>query len=296
MNGGRQDAAAPAEGRLLETVRTVSSLRAQVRDWRSRGETVGLVPTMGALHDGHLALVQAAQARCDRVIATIFVNPAQFGPTEDFGAYPRTEAEDADKLRAHRTDLLFAPGVEEIYPGGFATAVHVAGVSEGLCGGHRPGHFDGVATVVSKLLLQALPDAAFFGEKDYQQLQVIKRVAADLDIPVEIVGVLTVREADGLALSSRNVYLDPAQRRIAPALYGELVALAAAIELGENATLAIGRARRRLVDAGFDRVEYVELRDPDSLAPVGDAGRPARLLAAAWLGRTRLIDNIAVGG
>jgi pantoate--beta-alanine ligase len=280
---------------LMETVRTVACLRARVRDWRATGQTVGLVPTMGALHDGHLALVRAAQARCDRVIATIFVNPAQFGPTEDFDAYPRTEEADAAKLRSRRTDLLFAPGVGEIYPAGFATTVHVAGVSEGLCGGHRPGHFDGVATVVSKLLLQALPDIAFFGEKDYQQLQVIKRVAADLDIPVEIVGVPTVREADGLALSSRNVYLDARQRRIAPALYREMVVLGAAIERGESAATAIAGARRRLVDAGFDRVEYLELRDAASLAPVADARGSARMLAAAWLGRTRLIDNISVG-
>lgn len=292
----RPGVAEPAEGALLETVRTVASLRARVRDWRAEGRTIGLVPTMGALHDGHLALIRAAQARCDRVIATIFVNPAQFGPTEDFDAYPRTEETDAAKLRSHMTDLLFAPGVGEIYPAGFATTVHVAGVSEGLCGGHRPGHFDGVSTVVSKLLLQALPDIAFFGEKDYQQLQVIKRVTADLDIPVEIVGVPTVREADGLALSSRNVYLDPRQRGIAPGLYRELVALGAAIERGENVGATIAAARRRLVDSGFDRVEYLELRDARSLAPVADANGPARLLAAAWLGRTRLIDNIAVGG
>lgn len=281
---------------MLETVRTVASLRTRVAQWRARGETVGLVPTMGALHDGHLALVRAAQSRCRRVIATIFVNPAQFGPTEDFDAYPRTEDEDAAKLQPLGTDLLFAPGVGEMYPDGFATTVHVAGVSDGLCGGHRPGHFDGVATVVSKLLLQALPDVAFFGEKDYQQLQVIKRVTADLAIPVEIVGVPTVREADGLALSSRNVYLDPAQRRIAPGLYREMVALGEAIERGEPAVRAIARARRHLVDAGFDRVEYLELCDTHSLAPISDATRAARLLAAAWLGRTRLIDNIAVGG
>jgi pantoate--beta-alanine ligase len=291
----RPGALDPARTPLMETVRTVACLRARVRDWRATGQTVGLVPTMGALHDGHLALVRAAQARCDRVIATIFVNPAQFGPTEDFDAYPRTEEADAAKLRSRRTDLLFAPGVGEIYPAGFATTVHVAGVSEGLCGGHRPGHFDGVATVVSKLLLQALPDIAFFGEKDYQQLQVIKRVAADLDIPVEIVGVPTVREADGLALSSRNVYLDARQRRIAPALYREMVVLGAAIARGESAATAIAGARRRLVDAGFDRVEYLELRDAASLAPVADARGSARMLAAAWLGRTRLIDNISVG-
>jgi pantoate--beta-alanine ligase len=292
----RPGVAEPADGTLLETVRTVASLRARVRDWRAEGWTIGLVPTMGALHDGHLALIRAAQARCDRVIATIFVNPVQFGPTEDFDAYPRTEETDAAKLRSHMTDLLFAPEVGEIYPAGFATTVHVAGVPEGLCGGHRPGHFDGVSTVVSKLLLQALPDIAFFGEKDYQQLQTIRRVTADLDIPVEITGVPTVREADGLALSSRNVYLDPGQREIAPGLYRELVVLGAAIEQGESVGATIAGARRRLVDSGFDRVEYLELRDARSLVPVADANGPARLLAAAWLGRTRLIDNIAVGG
>jgi len=281
--------------RGLETVRTIADLRQRIAAWRAAGETIGLVPTMGALHAGHLALVEAARARCGRVAATIFVNPAQFAPEEDFASYPRDEGEDAAKLAALGTDLLFAPPVEEVYPQGFATTVRVAGISDGLCGDHRPGHFEGVATVVAKLLNQSLPDAAFFGEKDYQQLQVIRRLAADLDIPVEIVGVPTVREADGLALSSRNAYLSAAERRVAPALHGALAHLAAALEAGPGDIAGIlAGGREALTEAGFTEVEYLELRDAVTLAPIAGLDRPARLLAAAWLGPTRLIDNLPV--
>src|SRR5687767_10448448 len=203
----------------MAVARSVVALRQAVGEWRAAGLRVGLVPTMGAIHDGHLALVRAARGQCDRVVASLFVNPKQFGPSEDFTAYPRDEATDRAAFARGGVDLVFAPTVEEMYPDGFATTVQVGGPSEGMDGAHRPGHFDGVATVVSKLLLQCLPDAAYFGEKDYQQLTVVRRMVRDLDIPVRIEGVPTVREADGLALSSRNVYLSPPERQIAPLLY-----------------------------------------------------------------------------
>src|SRR3984893_1515204 len=205
-------------GRQLDIVRTIADLRSHIARRRKSGARIGLVPTMGALHEGHLALVRAARAECDRGVATIFVNPKQFAPNEDLAAYPRREAADLDMLRVAGVSLVFMPAVAEIYPPGFATTVRVAGLTDCLCGAHRAGHFDGVATVVSKLLLQSLPDTAYFGEKDYQQLLVVRRLARDLDIPVQIAGVPTVREADGLALSSRNAYLSPGERRIAPGL------------------------------------------------------------------------------
>jgi len=278
----------------LQIVRAVADLRDRVRAWRGAGQTVALIPTMGALHDGHLALVRAALAACDRTVATLFVNPTQFGEGEDFDSYPRSEAADAAKLDTVGADLLFAPPVAEMYPEGFATKVTVAGVSAGLCGAGRPGHFDGVATVVTKLLLQALPDIAFFGEKDYQQLCVIRRFVRDLDIPVEIGGVPTVREADGLALSSRNAYLDAGERAAAPALYRTLAETAGALAEGAAAAETLDRAKADLADAGFDSVEYLEFRAADDLAPLDRADRPGRLLAAARLGRTRLIDNVPV--
>src|SRR5262249_21433730 len=196
--------------------RSIAALRRMVAAWRAQGDNIGLVPTMGALHRGHLALVAAAQAECRRVVVSIFVNPRQFGPQEDFAAYPRPEEADLAVLAEARVDLAFIPTVAEIYPPGAATTISVAGLSEGLCGAHRPGHFDGVATVVAKLLIEAAPDRAYFGEKDYQQLLVVTRMARDLDLPVAIVGVPTVREPDGLALSSRNVYLAPDERTVAP--------------------------------------------------------------------------------
>lgn len=279
----------------LATVRTVADLRAQVRTWRQDGLRVGFVPTMGALHRGHLSLVQTALSRVDRVIASVFVNPSQFGPNEDFQAYPRQESTDADLLADTGAHLLYAPTVTEMYPPGFATTVTVAGVSAGLCGEVRPGHFAGVATVVTKLLLQALPDVAVFGEKDYQQLQVIRRLVRDLDIPVTVIGAATVREPDGLALSSRNAYLSAEERSVAPAIYRVLTSLAERLRLSDEAAaplLAAGSVDLR--HAGFSSVDYLELRDAETLAPLTHADRPARLLVAARLAKTRLIDNIAV--
>lgn len=279
----------------LAVARSVADLRAVVGEWRQAGQRVGLVPTMGALHAGHLSLIETVQAQADRVVATIFVNPTQFGPDEDLDKYPRKELADAEKLAAAGVDLLFAPTVDEMYPTGFSTTVSVAGVSEGLCGGHRPGHFDGVSTVVSKLFLQCLPDVAVFGEKDYQQLQVIKRFARDLDFPIEVIGAPTVREPDGLALSSRNAYLDQDQRAIAANLPRILNQTAASIASGDSGIKALlQKGVADLAAAGFDPVEYLELRDAESLTPISNLDRPARLLVAAHLGSTRLIDNVAV--
>lgn len=278
----------------LDIVRSVADLRARVKYWRDQGLSVAFVPTMGALHRGHLTLVETGLELADRVVASIFVNPTQFGPNEDLSRYPRQEAKDAEALYEAGCHLLFAPNVEEMYPQGFATSVSVAGVSEGLCGTVRPGHFAGVATVVTKLLLQCLPDLALFGEKDWQQLAVIRRLARDLDIPVEIVGVPTVREADGLAMSSRNAYLSPEERAIAPAIHRALVAVAEGLKAGRPAEELCHRAAADLIAAGFKSVDYVEVRDADSLAPLATLTRPARILAAARLGGARLIDNIGV--
>jgi pantoate--beta-alanine ligase len=272
-------------------VRQVAALRAQVAEWTGAGESVGLVPTMGALHDGHLALVRRAKAGCRRAVATIFVNPTQFGPNEDFAAYPRDEARDRALLGTAGCDLLFAPPTEEVYPDGFSTAVSVKGLTRHLCGPFRPGHFTGVATVVTKLLLMAQPARAYFGEKDFQQLQVIRRLARDLDIPVEIVGVPTVREADGLALSSRNRYMTPAERQVASALPRLMQDLVAHLAAGSDAEAALAEGRVRLEAAGFDRVDYLELADEATLTPTAKPAGPARLFVAAWIGRTRLIDN-----
>lgn len=287
------DSAAPLAGSLA-IVRTVAELRARVRIWRAGGERVGLVPTMGALHDGHLSLVARALGECDRAVVTLFVNPKQFGPHEDFARYPRDEAADAAKLAAAGADLLYAPDVATMYADGFATAVTVAGLTESMEGAVRPGHFAGVATVVAKLLNQAGADDAYFGEKDYQQLAVIRRLAVDLDIATRIHGVPTVREADGLALSSRNAYLTLAQRKIAPALQRALAEAAAALTNGAAVPPTLEAARAAILKAGFDAVDYVELCDADTLTPLSAAKRPARLLAAARLGTTRLLDNVAV--
>lgn len=278
----------------IEVVREIAALRAKVNEWRRQGETIGLIPTMGALHDGHLALVKAAKRTCDRAVATIFVNPTQFAPHEDFEAYPRDEADDIAKLDGLSTDLAFIPGVGEMYAEGFSTKVSVSGLTEGLCGASRPHFFGGVATVVTKLLLQALPDRAYFGEKDYQQLQVVRRMARDLDIPVTIVGVPTVREADGLAMSSRNWYLTPEERAIAPTLNKVLRDIAKRVKSGEPCATAIEAGTATLAAAGFDPVDYVAVCDAETLEPLEQADRPARVLAAAFLGRTRLIDNIPV--
>jgi pantoate--beta-alanine ligase len=288
-------AAAPKEKiGTLPVVRSGAALRHEVSRWRNADKTVALVPTMGALHAGHLALVERARALCDRVVASLFVNPAQFAPNEDFARYPRDEAGDAAKFAAAHADLLYAPPLEEIYPPGFAASIDVGALAAGQDGRFRPGHFRGVATVVAKLLLQARPDVACFGEKDYQQLQVVKRLVRDLDIPVRIEGVATVREPDGLALSSRNLYLSPAERAVAPALYRVLGEAAARLEAGEGAAPALADAAAALMRAGFTKIDYVEACDALTLAPLARADRPGRLLAAAWLGKTRLIDNVPV--
>ena len=272
-------------------VRRIGDLREAIAPWRKAGETIGLVPTMGSLHEGHLALVRRAKAENARVVATLFVNPTQFGVNEDLASYPRDEAADRALLGGAQADLLFAPGVEEIYPAGFATTVTVARLTDHLCGPHRPGHFAGVATVVAKLLNEALPARAYFGEKDFQQLQVIRRMARDLDIATIIVGVPTVREEDGLALSSRNRYLSAGERLRAAALPQLLRAAAAHVANGRPAAPEIEIVRKGLGAAGFEKIDYVSLAGEAELQPLAKAEKPCRLFAAAWLGRTRLIDN-----
>ncbi|HET7371421.1 MAG TPA: pantoate--beta-alanine ligase [Gammaproteobacteria bacterium] len=280
----------------MKIVDQVAPLRAAVAEWRATGERVALVPTMGNLHAGHLALVERARELADRVVVSIFVNPLQFGPNEDLAAYPRTPEEDLAKLAAVGADAVFAPGVEVMYPEGEARAtIHVAGLEDMLCGASRPGHFTGVATVVAKLFNMASPDVAVFGNKDYQQLAVIRRMVSELAFPVEIVGVPTVREADGLAMSSRNRYLSAAERQQAPALHRALRDAAARLRAGERdfAALETGAAQQ-LEAAGF-RSDYVAIREPDTLAAPDAASDAFIVLGAACLGRARLIDNVAVG-
>ncbi|NQW01099.1 MAG: pantoate--beta-alanine ligase [Rhodospirillales bacterium] len=278
----------------MKTVRTIAELREHVRGWRKQDKTVGLVPTMGGLHAGHVSLVEQSRTCTDRTIATLFVNPTQFAPHEDFATYPRTEEDDRQMLEQAGTDLLFAPNVSEIYPDGHSTRVEVQSLSHILEGEFRPDFFTGVATVVTKLLLQALPDVAIFGEKDYQQLCVIKTLARDLDIPVRIIGGATVREADGLAMSSRNQYLTAEEREIAPVLFEAITQVAEKVRDGGSAADLRTWAEAKLTKAGFGAVDYVAVRDAQTLGPVRDASRPARVLAAAYLGRARLIDNVAV--
>jgi len=275
----------------IPIVRTIHALRAQVAKWRKAGESIALVPTMGALHEGHLSLIALAKAKADRVVVSIFVNPIQFGPREDFKIYPRDEVGDLEKLGAAGVDIVFAPEVAEMYPEGFKTQIKIGDLTEGLCGASRPNHFDGVATVVAKLLMQCGPDVATFGEKDYQQLLVIKQLVRDLNIPVEIIGAPIVREVDGLALSSRNVYLSPEQRKIAPLLHQTIAGVAADLAQGRGCDDAVVAARFKLDAAGF-RVDYVAVRDPDTLQPLSGPVKRARVLAAAYLGKTRLIDNV----
>jgi len=278
----------------LPVVRDVPSLRNEIAAWRKAGLRVGLVPTMGALHEGHLSLVRTAKEKADRVVTTLFVNPRQFAPHEDFERYPRDEAGDSAMLASAGCDLLYAPDRAVMYPEGFATNVIVSDVSTPLEGEFRPHFFGGVATVVSKLLLQSLPDAAFFGEKDYQQLQVIKRMTRDLDIPVAIEGCATVRESDGLAMSSRNAYLNADERKIAARLNLIMHDAIKAARAGAAIASAEAQASRHITAAGFTSVDYIAIRDAETLAPITDLSRPARILAAAWLGKTRLIDNMAV--
>jgi pantoate--beta-alanine ligase len=273
-------------------VTTISELRARVAEWRREGARIGLVPTMGALHEGHLSLVREIDARVERTVVSIFVNPTQFAPHEDFSRYPRTLDTDCTKLGVQGlADLVFAPSAAEMYPEGFATKIEVGGPAEGLETDFRPHFFTGVATVVSKLLVAAMPDA-IFGEKDYQQLLVIKRMVADLTLPIEIIGGVTMREADGLALSSRNAYLNAAEQRVASQLNRILkdVALRARTNIAD----AELEGRDALLTAGFTSVDYVALRDAATLKPLSRIDAPARVLAAVKIGNTRLIDNMAV--
>lgn len=282
----------------MQTINRLDALRKAVAELRQNGP-IALVPTMGALHEGHLTLVREAKARAAHVAVSIFVNPTQFGPNEDLDAYPRRMAEDSRLLEAEGVDLLWAPDVAEMYPAGFSTNISVSGVSEGFCGGARPGHFDGVATVVNKLFNQVRPDMAFFGEKDWQQLAVIRRMARDLDLTLphvdHIHGVPTVREDDGLAMSSRNQYLSHDERQAAAALPRAMRKAIAGIGNGEDPNAALAGLVAELSAAGFSSIDYAALADATSLAPLAKLeSNPARLLVAARIGKTRLIDNMAV--
>jgi pantoate--beta-alanine ligase len=279
---------------MIPIYRTVAEIRSAARAWRAAGEVIGVVPTMGALHDGHLSLARRARAECGRVITTIFVNPMQFNNPDDLKKYPRTEAADAALLATVPVDAIFAPQPEEVYPDGFGSVVSVSGVSEPLEGKMRPGHFDGVATVVTKLFGMTLADRGYFGQKDWQQLQVVLKLVRDLNLAVEIVGCETIREADGLAMSSRNVRLTAPGRLRAPVLYAAISAAAEDIRRGQPDRMAIREAAEQMRSAGFERVEYIELRDAATLMPSDDPHRPRRMLAAAWLDGVRLIDNIPV--
>jgi pantoate--beta-alanine ligase len=275
-------------------LRRLDDLRAATRPWSREGARIGVVPTMGALHDGHLSLVAAAKAVCDRVIVTIFVNPKQFNNPADLENYPRTETEDARKLERFGVDALWVPDADQMYPRAFATTVSVAGLTDVMEGAFRPGHFDGVATVVTKLFTQTSATDAFFGEKDFQQLLVVRRMAADLDLGVTVHGCPTIRDIDGLALSSRNLLLSDRARTTAPRLHEEMEAIAEGLRGGGDFAALCARAAARLEKAGFARVDYLDLRAEDDLAALDAPDRPARLFAAAWLAGVRLIDNIAV--
>ena len=279
----------------IEAASNTAELRMHVQLWRNKGARIALVPTMGALHEGHLALVREAEARADKVVVSIFVNPAQFAPQEDFARYPRDMDKDRLYLEAQGdADLIYAPNVGDMYPEGFATRIAVDGPAAGLETDFRPHFFGGVATVVAKLFLQCRPDFAMFGEKDYQQLLVVKQVAKDLDLGLEIVGVATLRESDGLALSSRNAYLSPAQREVAAHLNRVLRSVADAAKSGVSIPQAEAQGGAALLAAGFDRVDYVAVREAATLAPLRNVSAPARVLAAARVGGVRLIDNMAV--
>lgn len=281
---------------MIETTRTVSTLRSWVKTCRQSGKRIALVPTMGALHEGHLTLVDLARRHADEVAVSLFVNPTQFAPGEDLDRYPRDEQGDRAKLDARGVSMLWAPTPDEMYPDGFSTTVSLDGPALGLETDHRPHFFGGVATVVTKLLLQVLPDVAVFGEKDYQQLQVISRLTRDLDIPTQIIGGSTIREPDGLAMSSRNAYLSKEERQVAPVLNITLKAAGRAAIAGDHPRTAEKKAISQLLAAGFARIDYVAIRHAESLAPLTSAdikaGQPMRVLGAAVLGKTRLIDNL----
>ena len=279
----------------MQIIRDIAMLHRAVTALKQGGKSVALVPTMGSLHDGHLSLVRMARRVADHAVVSIFVNPTQFGPNEDFDAYPRDEARDAAMLVEEGTSLLWAPDVATMYPGGHSTHIEVAELGADYCGAARPGHFDGVATVVAKLFNQVRPDVAIFGEKDWQQLAIIRRMARDLDFAIDIFGAPIARDADGLALSSRNAYLSKDQRAAATALPGALKAAAKAIAGGADVTETLARAEATIVRGGFDSVDYVALADADSLERLSAFRKPARLLAAARIGKTRLIDNLSVG-
>lgn len=279
----------------LKIVRTVRDLRKVTAKWRARGQTIGLVPTMGALHAGHTSLVRLAKKRVDRAVVSIFVNPTQFAPTEDLSRYPRDESGDLKKLASADADLVWAPSVEEMYPEGFSTAIRAGSAAKELEGLFRPGHFDGVATVCAKLFNQVAPDIAVFGEKDFQQLTVLRQMVRDLDMPLKLIGAPTKRAPDGLALSSRNAYLSDAERKIAPALNSAISALAKTIANGADIRASTADASAKLTAAGFTKIDYVEVRDAETLEVAStSSGRSLRVLAACWLGKTRLIDNVAV--
>jgi len=281
-------------GMTIAKAKTVAELRKVVKAWHDKGLKVGLVPTMGALHAGHMSLLEAILKKVDRVVVSIFVNPTQFGEGEDFDSYPRAEGKDCEKLRAAGAHLVFLPAVSEMYGKGPATVVRVDGLSEVLCGRFRPGHFEGVATVVAKLLLQCLPDSAIFGEKDFQQLQVIRKLVSDLYIPVEILAAPTKREADGLAISSRNAYLSGQERKIAAALPAAMNALIYDAKGGKDLRRLEKEGQAALLLKGFDSIDYLEFREAGDLSLSRKAGRSTRLFAAARIGKTRLIDNMKV--
>jgi pantoate--beta-alanine ligase len=278
----------------LQIIHRVAALRDRLKLLRRDGAQIALVPTMGALHAGHMALIKAAKQQAEHVVVSIFVNPRQFGPKEDFSSYPRPAEADSALLAAAKVDLIWMPTVEEMYPAGYATNVSVAGLGSGLCGAKRPGHFDGVATVVAKLFNQVRPDFALFGEKDWQQLAIIRQMTADLDIGVDVIGVPIVRERDDLALSSRNAYLTKSERKAAAKLPAALKTAIVALESGAPVAIALESVKAQLAAAGFNPPDYVTLAGADDLKPMKKLDRPARLFVAARLGKARLIDNMAV--
>ena len=278
----------------VKIVRTVRDLRKVTAKWRKAGKTVALVPTMGALHAGHISLVRLAKKKADKAVVSIFVNPTQFAPHEDLARYPRDEAGDLEKLAKVGVDLVWSPSVEEMYPEGTSTRIEAGSAAADLEGAFRPHHFGGVATVCCKLFNQVTPDFAIFGDKDYQQLAVLRQMVRDLDMPLKLVAAPISREKDGLALSSRNAYLTEAERAIAPALYAAVSAVARKVASGTPIEAATSEARAELTAAGFQKIDYIEVRDAETLVMAAGSGKSFRVLAAVWLGKTRLIDNVAV--